>query len=584
MDGQNANIWYFGNGAGIDFTNGYPMAINGELYTNEGCAVANDTYGKLLFYTDGTTVWNNKHDTISGAVGLGGGRSTTQSAVIVPISSKTGQYYIFTVSEQISKPGLSYSIIDIKANKEQGSVLKKNVPLLFPVTEKLITVKHCNGNDTWVIVHEWNTNSFYSYLVSDKGVSQPVISSVGLVHKSFGAPESGEAIGYLKASPDGKRLAIAINKISFSNIQLFDFNPASGKISLPVSLSAEGNAYGVSFSPDNTKLYITFDSGPNGLVQYDLTATDVRGSETIIAKGERGRFGALQTGPDEKIYIATASPYLNVITNPNGKGPKCNYKERAVDLMGKYSTFGLPSFPENIFGSTRLNLGRDTNVCDNKYELRCNVKANETNWSTGEKTSSIIVTKTGKYWLTIKNGDCTETDSITVTLNKTGKLKLELGKDTSFCDEQFTLDANNPGAKYKWSTGATTQKIIIEESGKYLVLVNDEVCSKKDSIKLNFRGQPVFIPVTEFTPNNGGFNERFDYIIENIDYFELKIENKKGKTVFKSKNMQEKWRGYYKDKIVASGVYSWTLKYKNECQGKETFVKKGEVKVLRFNY
>lgn len=582
---QSANIWYFGNGAGINFTNGYPVAMtDGEVYTNEGCAVACDNYGKLLFYTDGVTVWNQKHDTVKNGINLSGGKSSTQSAVITPMPGNIHKYYIFTVSEQVSEPGFCYSVIDTKADNGKGEVIKKNIRILSPVTEKLTAVKHCNGNDTWVIVHQWNSNSFFAYAVTQKGISEPVISSIGMAHKSYGAPENGEAIGTMKASSDGKKIAVAINKINLSNIQVFDFNNATGKLTSPVSISTEGNAYGISFSPDNKKLYVSFDAGPNGINQYDITAADIRASEMVIVKGDKGRFGALQTGPDGKTYIATASPYLSVIEKPNEKGIACTYREKAVNLKGRYSTFGLPSFPEHQFGSFKLNLGKDTTVCDNKFEIKSNIRSNSYLWSTGEKTSSIIINKPGQYWLTTFNGECTESDTINIALNKTGKLKLELGNDTSFCSDTFTLDAQNAGAKYIWSTGATTQQIKVEESGLYRVSVFDGVCGKSDSINLKFKGEAVFIAVTEFVPNNGGFNERFDYIIENINYFELKISNKRGKTVFKTKDPKEKWRGYYKKKIVPPGTYYWTLKYKNECSPKETLIKNGEVKIIHNNF
>jgi len=51
-----ANHWYFGENAGLDFSSGNPVAITGQLVTIEGCASIADASGNLLFYTDGTTV------------------------------------------------------------------------------------------------------------------------------------------------------------------------------------------------------------------------------------------------------------------------------------------------------------------------------------------------------------------------------------------------------------------------------------------------------------------------------------------------------------------------------------------------
>jgi len=54
---KEATHWYFGEKAGLDFSSGSPVVVaNGALRTDEGCATISDSNGKLLFYTDGTTV------------------------------------------------------------------------------------------------------------------------------------------------------------------------------------------------------------------------------------------------------------------------------------------------------------------------------------------------------------------------------------------------------------------------------------------------------------------------------------------------------------------------------------------------
>jgi hypothetical protein len=46
---QRANIWYFGQNAGIDFNEQPPIAITGPLNTPEGCSVISDRNGQLFF-------------------------------------------------------------------------------------------------------------------------------------------------------------------------------------------------------------------------------------------------------------------------------------------------------------------------------------------------------------------------------------------------------------------------------------------------------------------------------------------------------------------------------------------------------
>src|SRR5262245_2759871 len=82
---KRANVWYFGTNAGVNFNSGSPVAITGALNTWEGCASMSDkNTGQILFYTDGVTVYNKNHVTMTNGSGLYGYSSTTQSAVIVP--------------------------------------------------------------------------------------------------------------------------------------------------------------------------------------------------------------------------------------------------------------------------------------------------------------------------------------------------------------------------------------------------------------------------------------------------------------------------------------------------------------------
>ena len=46
-------IWYFGHGAGLDFTSHYPKPLtDGKLHAREGVATISDKDGNLILYTD----------------------------------------------------------------------------------------------------------------------------------------------------------------------------------------------------------------------------------------------------------------------------------------------------------------------------------------------------------------------------------------------------------------------------------------------------------------------------------------------------------------------------------------------------
>src|SRR5262245_18136261 len=108
----------------------------------------------------------------------------------------------------------------------------------------------------------------------------------------------------MKASPDGKRVAASIQYMD--NIELIDFNKNTGEFSNPVTWPSTYNwTYGVEFSPDSKILYFDKYGGGSVLYQVDLlagSATDVINSTTVISIPGTSFCGALQLGPDGKIY------------------------------------------------------------------------------------------------------------------------------------------------------------------------------------------------------------------------------------------------------------------------------------------
>ncbi len=108
---------------------------DGQLSTNEGCSSISDRFGNLLFYSDGTTVWNRNHIVMQNGNGLFGDSSSTQSAIIVPKPDDQNIYYIFTVDNALdgNNFGLNYSIIDISLDGGFGAVTEKNINLITTV-------------------------------------------------------------------------------------------------------------------------------------------------------------------------------------------------------------------------------------------------------------------------------------------------------------------------------------------------------------------------------------------------------------------------------------------------------------------
>ncbi|MFD2513778.1 YncE family protein [Pontibacter locisalis] len=342
------NNWYFGKGAGMIFSGDTAQATSSRLFTEEGSAVWSDKDGNLVLYTNGITVWNRDHKVMPNGNGLMGGKSSTQSALILPKPGSDNIYYIFTTDIQAQSDGLRYSIVDMNKDNGKGDLVYKNNFIIAPATEKLTAVKHSNGRDWWVLAHRWNSNGYMAFLINDEGVTtQPVMSMVGTVH---GGPNR-KAIGYLVPSPDGTRLAAALWNDD-SNFEILKFDRSTGKVSDPILLKGFSEAYGVAFSPDGSKLYGTTygkEDGKGQVVQFDLTAGNqdaIAKSAVVVGVSGSPKVGALQLGPDGRIYMARKDNYyLGVIHNPNQKGTASNYVDNGFHLGKQKSDLGLPNFP-----------------------------------------------------------------------------------------------------------------------------------------------------------------------------------------------------------------------------------------------
>jgi len=373
-DEKFANTWYFGFKAGLDFNqasaDSLPKVLtNGAMDAPAGSGVMSDKDGKILFYSNGETVWNGDGTVMTNGTGLAGNRFTTDGplpirmpGIVMP--GQPTRYLLFTLDSTV---GLSYSEIDIPAGGGPGTVIvaTKNTPLARGTAEKLTGVFHKNGCDIWVITHGWgdakagNDNrgdAFLAYRVTIAGVQPaPIISVIGSLH----AP-SKAALGYkgqMKVTPDGQRLALAryseVLGDSSSTVELFGFNTSTGQVSanpqVPYIVDrGEGKYYGVGFSA-GSYLYATVRNPPK-LLQFNISGNGPVTKQDIPLKQKTpADLGSMQAAPDGKIYVARDNqPALGFIAYPDSLGAKARYADDSLKLGGsRLSGLGLINFNQS---------------------------------------------------------------------------------------------------------------------------------------------------------------------------------------------------------------------------------------------
>jgi gliding motility-associated-like protein len=495
-----ANIWYFGNNAGLDFNPGDPVPLSdGLLDTFEGCASIADANGDLVLYTDGITVWNKVHGIMLNGNGLLGNPSSTQSAIIVPQPGTLDIYYIFTVDDIAGADGLRYSVVDMTLDGGLGGVTaEKNIMLVTPCSEKVTAVLHGNGQDIWVITHPWNVSDYYAYQVSSTGLdTNPVISTAGTY---LGGGGAGWACGYLKASPQGDKLCSANCDMNFYELAQFDNN--TGVVSNAINLNPGTVNYGVEFSPNGELVYAA-SWGGNVLYQWDVTSWDpatILSTQTSFSVNAR----ALQLGPNGKIYVSrNSSSWIGVVNDPDVPGAGCNFEADGVQLSpGTTSSYGLPPFIQSYFVNANFTyefecLGDDTQfgVLTATYD---SVMWNFDDPLSGALNTSMdpdathIFTGEGDYEveLTVWYQDVADTSTETVTI---WTPTVDLGPDEDICDgDIFTVDATQPGATYLWQDSSTDPTLDVSQAGDYSVELTLNGCTNEDTISISVIELPQF--------------------------------------------------------------------------------------------
>lgn len=396
---QEASNWYFGVGAGLYFPgpNDDPVSLNnGRLQTLEGSTSISDRNGNLLFYTDGTVVYDKTHNIMQNGNSLKGDISSTQSAIIVPRPANPGRYFIFTVDkpDYYLTPGnpiegVNFSEVDMSLNNGNGAIIngQKNIHLVtynpsnnlqneFKSSEKITAVIAGDCSSYWVVTQFMD--KFYSFKVSSSGVdTNPVISDIS---NNFAPILDEQEInitsrGYLKISPDGRKIAAAYSQTSLGSprtgggknsgeVYLYDFDDETGRVTNEELLLLDTYPYGVEFSPKSTKLYVTTNEYEGGdilqeskIYQFNLESSNIRNSGTVINSSSNVA-GALQLAINGKIYRAgypkdgggsESHNSLSVISNPEMDPGSVNYRHNSVDISPNDAKLGLPPFVQSLF-------------------------------------------------------------------------------------------------------------------------------------------------------------------------------------------------------------------------------------------
>lgn len=534
---QEGAKWFFGNNAGLDFSGGSPQPItDGQLKTPEGSSSIANSKGQLLFYTDGINIYNKDGAIMPSkdTAALAGSPNSTQSALIVPKPTCRGceyLYYVFTTSEINGEKKFSYSLVDMRRNGGKGEVVETNNLLNDNTTERIASVRNDQDSTYWIVTHDYGNNVFRVYHATKAGLEGPTLYPLGAVQDTTSKGE-----GYMKFSPldstGTRRLAVIVPGPPRNLVELYTFSDSSGRLSGPQTIDlgpAPPKAYGVEFSPDGTKMYVSLQKGDapgdttlSRLWQYDISLGDsarIADSKILIDSSATQVYGALQLGSDGRIYLAIKdSQHLGVINEPDEDSQdEVQFVRNGIFLGGKISQLGLPNFVQNFTNESSGPGFTYSDTCSNQAtnfqaSPLCDPIKDSYTWNFGDGSAPVsgqnqqvqhTYRMPGTYSVSLRLvnrcKDTTITQRITIIATP-DPINLRSPIDT--CTNRLVLDAGVEAEEYLWLRNgvplARTKTVTLQPnggSGSYRVFAANGIeaqCFSEGATQVTLRRPPVY--------------------------------------------------------------------------------------------
>jgi hypothetical protein len=281
-----------------------------------------------------------------------------------------GTPYIGLITLQLNPSNETYAWYH-KINSTNDEVIEKNTrfsPVGVTMKMGVAPIRHANGRDWWVIMHNLLGRNYYVWHCSPDTFKLDSMyfmgAYVGLDHSLLG---NGWGGGIL-AHPKGHKLYHFTGE---GLIEELDFNRCTGRLSLNRTVAAQvmDNSrvqYFGCLSPSGNILYISnynFRDQISTVEQYDLTHADPLSTRYMVFEKYTASATGIQAAPDGRVYFIAQKgagteivdrTYLQVIHKPDIHGPGCQYQVNGLYLQGHVlGTSCLPYFSNYYLGVQR---------------------------------------------------------------------------------------------------------------------------------------------------------------------------------------------------------------------------------------
>jgi gliding motility-associated-like protein len=216
-------------------------------------------------------------------------------------------------------------------------------------------------------------------------------------------------------------------------------------------------------------------------------------------------------------------------------------------------------------------LGPDTTLCPGQQLLLDVSRAGTAfQWQDGTSGGNYLVSRPGRYRVTVSNGNCTASDEIEVGYEPALPGYASEEKRFGCGSEAVPLDASVglANVSYRWQDGTTGAAFLAPGPGTYRV----EIASRCGKVSRTFKVEPI-LPPNVFTPNGDGVNDCFEVPGIGAGGWNLWVYNRWGKLVYRQQGYNNAW--------CAEGEVNGVYYYQLTKPGGPPCPIKGWVQVLR---
>ena len=191
--------------------------------------------------------------------------------------------------------------------------------------------------------------------------------------------------------------------------------------------------------------------------------------------------------------VLTANAGTAYLWSPGGQTTRSitatnagSYTVRVTNSGGQVSTSAPAVVTASLSSGTTpvITASGSTTFCPGGNVTLTSSNANSYLWSTGETTQSITVNSSGSFSVTTGSGACSATSSTVSTNANSAPAQPSISSSgpLEICNGTTVTLSSTPSNGYLWSTGETTQSIVVSAPGNYFVSAySGPFCSSQSS-------------------------------------------------------------------------------------------------------